>query len=411
MFPLTPFPPYQLQLPNQKGSTMLRSLYSGISGLSAHQKMLDVTGNNIANVNTTGFKSSAVQFQDTLSQLVSDGSGPTGQIGGRNPAQIGLGVQLAGISTNFTQGSTQSTGKGTDLMISGDGFFVTSKAGDTMYTRSGAFSLDQAGNLVSSDGAFVQGWGAVNGVIQNGGPTSNIVLSGQTLAPAAATTAAVMAGNLPAEAAAGDQFVREIEVYDAAGAASSLSVTFTRTAAGWDTSAALAGGATATGAMTFTNGVLTGGGTLNVGGIGIDLSTVTGYTGMNTIAAKSQNGSAAGTLESFSIGADGTITGSFSNGAKIAVAQLAMATFDNPGGLEKAGNTSYAASVNSGNAIIGTGGSAGFGTMSSGSLEMSNVDLSQEFTNLIIAQRGFQANSRIITTSDSVLEELVNLKR
>lgn len=390
---------------------MLRSLYSGISGLSAHQKMLDVTGNNIANVNTTGFKSSAVQFQDTLSQLVSDGSGPTGQTGGRNPAQIGLGVQLAGISTNFTQGSTQSTGKGTDLMISGDGFFVTSKGGDTMYTRSGAFSLDQAGNLVSSDGAFVQGWSAVNGVVQNGGPTSNIVLSGQTLALAAATTAAVMGGNLPAEAAVGDQLVREIEVFDAAGAASSLSVTFTRTAAGWDTSAALAGGAAATGTMTFTNGVLTGGGTMTVGGIGIDLSTVTGYNGMNTIAAKSQNGAAAGTLESFSIGADGTITGSFSNGSKIAVAQVAMATFDNPDGLEKAGNTSYAASVNSGNAIIGTGGSAGFGTMSSGSLEMSNVDLSQEFTNLIIAQRGFQANSRIITTSDSVLEELVNLKR
>ena len=390
---------------------MLRSLYSGISGLSAHQKMLDVTGNNISNVNTTGFKSSSVQFQDTLSQMVSDGSAPAGQVGGKNPAQIGLGVQMAAINTNFSQGSTQSTGKGTDLMISGDGFFVTSRAGQTMYTRAGAFDLDQAGNLVSPDGSFVQGWTAANGVVQTGGPVGNLVLSGQMVAPARATGNAVLGGNLPAEAAVGDEFVREIEIFDAAGGSTSLSVTFTRTAAGWDTEASIGGGAPVTGAMTFNNGVLTGGGAMTVGNVNVDLSGVTGYTGMNTIAAKSQDGSAAGTLESFSIGSDGLITGSFSNGAKIPVGQLAMATFDNPGGLEKAGGTSYVAGVNSGNAIIGTGGQPGFGTMSSGSLEMSNVDLSQEFTNLIIAQRGFQANSRIITTSDSVLEELVNLKR
>lgn len=390
---------------------MLRSLYSGISGLSAHQKMLDVTGNNIANVNTTGFKSSAVQFQDTLSQMVGGGSAPSAQVGGKNPAQIGLGVQMAGISTNFAQGSTQSTGKGTDLMISGDGFFVTSKAGQDQYTRAGSFDVDPSGNLVTPDGAFVQGWLANNGVIQTGGATGNIVLSGQTVVPATPTTQTIMGGNLPADAKIGDQLVREIPTYDAAGGESSLAVTFTRTAAGWDTSATIAGGATATGAMTFDKGVLTGGGALTVGDIDVDMSTVTGYTGMSTVAAKSQNGSAAGALESFSIGSDGTITGSFSNGAKIPVAQLAMATFDNPGGLEKAGGSSYVAGVNSGTAIIGTGGGPGFGTISSGTLEMSNVDLSQEFTNLIIAQRGFQANSRIITTSDSVLEELVNLKR
>ena len=390
---------------------MLRSLYSGISGLSAHQKMLDVTGNNIANVNTTGFKSSAVQFQDTLSQMVSGGSAPAGQVGGQNPAQIGLGVQMAGISTNFAQGSTQSTGKGTDLMISGDGFFVTSRAGQTMYTRAGSFDLDMAGNLVTPDGALVQGWTANNGVVQTGGAVGGISLSGQTIAPAKATTESVMGGNLPAEAEIGDQLAREIQIYDANGGTNKLSVTFTRTADGWNAAAAIAGGAAANTDLAFTNGVLTGGGTLTVGGINVDMSSLTGFTGMTTVAAKTQNGSAAGTLESFSIGADGMITGSFSNGAKIPVAQLAMATFDNPGGLEKAGGTSYVAGVNSGNAIIGTGGGAGFGTISSGSLEMSNVDLSQEFTNLIIAQRGFQANSRIITTSDSVLEELVNLKR
>ena len=391
---------------------MLRSLYSGISGLRSHQTMLDVTGNNIANVNTTAFKGSAVQFQDTLSQLVQGATGPGAQNGGTNPAQIGLGVLVAGISTNFTQGAAQATGRPTDMMINGDGFFVTKVGGETVYTRAGSFDPDALGRLVGPGGAILQGWNAVNGVIQQGGALGDVTIPLNAVTPATATTAGTINGNLPSDAVLGDQLVRDVDVYDGTGTSRKLTLTFTKTAAGWDVAGADANGATANGALTFdATGKLTAGGSLAVGGVTVDLSTVTGYAGITTVAFKNQNGSASGTLQSFSLSKDGTIIGLFSNGDKQAVGRIALATFVNPGGLEKAGGSTYRATVNSGAAELGGPGEAGLGTLQSGSLEMSNVDLSQEFTNLIVAQRGFQANARIITTSDEVLQELTNLKR
>ncbi|GAA1442093.1 flagellar hook protein FlgE [Leifsonia poae] len=390
---------------------MLRSLYSGISGLRSHQTMLDVTGNNIANVNTTAFKSGAVQFQDTLSQLVQGAGGPQAQTGGTNPAQIGLGVLVAGISTNFTQGAAQATGRATDIMINGDGFFVVNVGGQTQYTRAGSFDPDADGRLVGPGGAILQGWNAVNGVVQQGGALGDVTIPLKAVAPASATTGASVSGNLPSGAAVGDQLVRDVKVYDANGAARDLTLTFTKSATGWDVAGSDANGATATGALAFTNGVLTSGGTLAIGGVNVDLSTVTGYADLTTVAFKDQNGKQAGTLQSFTLSKDGTLIGLFSNGDKQAVGRIALATFVNPGGLEKAGGSTYRQSVNSGNAQLGGPGEGGLGTLQGGSLEMSNVDLSQEFTNLIVAQRGFQANARIITTSDEVLQELTNLKR
>ncbi len=169
---------------------MLRSLYSGISGLRSHQQMLDVTGNNIANVNTVGFKSSSTVFQDTLSQMTQGAGGPQTGIGGTNPAQIGLGVQVAGVSTNFAQGSAQATGKATDLMISGDGFFVTRLGNDTVYSRAGAFDFDADGRLVTADGKIVQGYPATNGVVNENGALSDIVLPLDAAAPAVRTSTA-----------------------------------------------------------------------------------------------------------------------------------------------------------------------------------------------------------------------------
>lgn len=390
---------------------MLRSLYSGISGLRSHQTMLDVTGNNIANVNTTGFKASATQFQDTLSQMT-QGAGAGGPaVGGTNPAQVGLGVQVAGISTNFAQGSAQSTGRSTDMMISGDGFFVTRKGGEQLFTRAGALDLDAQGRFVTPDGALLQGWKGVNGKVPTGGAVGNLTMDPQATAPAAATTGASMGGNLPSEAAVGTQLVRDVDVFDGTGNARTMTLTFTRTAAGWGVTGNDGAGATGATNLAFTNGKQTGGGTMAVGGITVDLTAVTGYAGLNTLVSTGQNGRAAGTLQSFSLAADGTIVGSFSNGAKEAVGKVALATFTNPGGLEKAGASGYRSTLNSGGAVIGSAGDPGVGTLAGGYLEMSNVDLSQEFTNLIVAQRGFQANSRIITTSDEVLQELTNLKR
>jgi flagellar hook protein FlgE len=391
---------------------MLRSLYSGISGLRAHQTMLDVTGNNIANVNTTGFKASATQFQDTLSQMTQAAAAGQDGTGGSNPAQIGLGVRVAGISTNFGQGSAQSTGRGSDMMISGDGFFITGKGGQNFYTRAGAFEPDSAGRLVSPDGGILQGWAAVNGVVNTGGAVGNIVLSPNTTSAARVTTNASLEGNLPSDVPAGTEVERQVQVFDANGVARSLDLTFSRTAAGWDVAGKDANGATGTTSLTFVDGKLTTNpATLPVGGITVDMGALTGYAGMSTLTVTGQNGSEAGKLESYTLASDGSLVGSFSNGSREVLARVALAKFANPGGLEKAGGSTYAATGNSGVAQLGTPGDAGIGTLATGSLEMSNVDLSQEFTNLIVAQRGFQANARIITTSDEVLQELANLKR
>jgi flagellar hook protein FlgE len=392
---------------------MLRSLYSGISGLRAHQTMLDVTGNNIANVNTTAFKASATQFQDTLSQMTQGAGGPQAGAGGTNPAQVGLGVQVAGITTNFAQGSAQSTGRSRDMMISGDGYFVTQLGGETLYTRAGAFDFDAQGRLVSPDGAFVQGWTGVNGVINTGGATGNITLPLDAISPAKATTEATVGGNLPSDAALNTVLVRDVNVYDASGAARTLKLTLTNTGPGaWKVDAA-DGAATTTGNLTFVNGKPDAASvtSLLVNGVSVDLSKIEGFAALNTVSVTSQNGNDAGTLKSYTLGKDGTLTGLFSNGGQVAIGRIALATFVNPGGLEKAGGSSYRTTVNSGVAEVGQAGTGSLGALSSGQLEMSNVDLSQEFTNLIVAQRGFQANARIITTSDEVLQELTNLKR
>lgn len=395
---------------------MLRSLFSGISGLRSHQTMLDVTGNNIANVNTTGFKSSQTQFQDTLSQLVTGAGAAQAGTGGTNPAQVGLGVRVAGITTSFTQGASQLTGRSTDMMIQGDGFFVVRKGAETFYTRAGSFDFDSTGQMtLPGDGALVQGWMAVNGVIDTNGPVTDLKVPAGTVMGAVASTTGSFVGNLPSDAAENTVKSLDLEVYDAQGNARDITLTLTKTATGWTMSATdgtASYPATGTEAMTFNaDGALTSTGSFTLGGVTVDLSTITGYASVDTVATGTQNGRPAGTLQSFQLGADGTITGSFSNGLKQAIGRIALANFTNPAGLQKAGGSLFSSSVNSGDAQVGVAGAGGRGSLAGGALEMSNVDLSSEFTSLIIAQRGFQANSRVITTSDEVLQELVNLKR
>ena len=401
---------------------MLRSLFSGISGLRAHQTMLDVTGNNIANVNTAGFKASQVQFQDTLSQVLTNAGAPQAAVGGTNPAQVGLGVKVAGVTTNFQQGAAQLTNRATDMMISGDGFFVVEKDGQQLYSRAGAFSFDALGQLVTPDGALVQGWAAdAAGEVDLNRPLVDLRLPVSALMGASGTASATYEGNLPAEAAAGTVLNRQIEVFDASGAKHALNLAFTRTATGWDIAGTVQGtSATQTGSITFTaDGAIDtltfpafpADAAVGLAPIAVDLTALTGFAGVETVAAASQDGRAAGTLQSFTINGDGTLLGSFSNGLKQAIGRVALASFANPSGLEKSGSSLFAPTVNSGDAQVGAAGTGGRGTLAGGSLEMSNVDLSAEFTNLIVAQRGFQANSRVITTSDEVLQELVNLKR
>ena len=421
---------------------MLRSMFAAVTGLRSHQAFLDVVGNNIANVNTTGYKTSNVLFEDLLSQQLTGAGQPTSTQGGTNPAQIGLGVRLTGVSVNFAQGATQLTGRSTDFAIQGDGFFVVNNGGTQGYTRNGAFSLDGNGNLVTADGGFVQGWQAdPNGVVNvNATPGGLKIPVGQRIQPIA-TSNMVIGGNLPADAATNTTINAGINVYNSLGTSIPLRAEFTKVAnaAGevdWQVRVYDSGNNVISGptAVTFNlSGQLTSGninvsqaalntiagtsGTWNAGGITLNFGSatapdrLTGSAGLNSAAALSQDGSAVGSVVGVSVSAQGLITGVFSNGRSQALGQIALATFANPQGLQKAGNSMYLKTVDSGEPLIGVAGQAGRGTMSGGTLEMSNVDLAAEFTNLIVAQRGFQANSRVITTSDEILQDLVNLKR
>ncbi|UQU65415.1 flagellar hook protein FlgE [Couchioplanes caeruleus] len=412
---------------------MLRSLFSGISGLRAHQQMMDVTGNNIANVNTTGYKSSQTVFQDTLSQMVNAAGAPQNGQGGTNPAQVGLGVRTASVNANFSQGAAQTTGKSGDMMIQGDGFFVVKSGGESVYTRAGSFTFDANGSLTTPNGQIVQGWSAdTAGTVNTAGAPGNIKLPiGISLAPEA-TKNITFTGNLSYEAPAGDPTsmkVIPVPVIDANGASSTMNVRLSKTGTNeWtmtlpdgtaDPADPYSGGSAR--AITFVNGkpVDTDGVTpLATVALGtapndytFDVHDLTHYSGNTEARVSASDGSAAGILSSYTVSNTGQIVGVFSNGMKQTLGQLALANFNNVNGLEKIGDSMFRSTVNSGLAQIGSAGSAGLGLITNGALEMSNVDLAQEFTNLVIAQRGFQANSRIITTSDEILQELVNLKR
>lgn len=404
---------------------MLRSLFSAVSGMRAHQTKMDTVGNNIANVNTVGYKSSDTIFEDTLSQMVNRGGQPAAGRGGQNPAQVGLGVKVAGIATNWSQGSTQSTGRATDMMINGDGFFVVKQGGETLYSRAGGFSFDGNGNFVTPDGATLQGYPAVNGVVDPNAPIGDLKLPfGASIDPVSTTTGTVI-GNLPATDAVGSPAITSgITMYDDQGKAHQVVYAFSKTGPNaWQVDISDNGVAQGSTPLTFDSaGKLTApaGGTFAftptpagewTGPVTVDLAGITQFGGTNTIAATEQNGSAAGILQSFGVGSDGTVVGTYSNGLSQAVGQVAIAGFANPGGLEKAGNSTYRAGFNSGAVQVGTAGTGGRGSLTGGALEMSNVDLAQEFTSLIVAQRGFQANSRVITASDEILQDVVNLKR
>jgi flagellar hook protein FlgE len=401
------------------------SMNTAVSGLRAHQLMLDVVSNNIANVNTPGYKAARTTFADVLSQTLNGAVAPAGNLGGLDPEQVGLGVKVGAITNQFTQGGLQTTGKSTDLAIQGEGFFVLSDGTMRYYTRSGAFEVDASGHLVDS----------VTGYRVQGSAGDIQIMGGMTSSPNATTTT-TFTGNLDITAATGDTYDCSIAVYDSLGAAHTVTVTFTKTAVAgqftyatsetdptmtvnaggsgtiqFDGSGAITAGATGSLTLDFSNGASSG----QV--IGYDFASssniataVTGLAAPNTLTLANQDGFASGTMQSFSIGSDGTIN-AFSNGRNHTIGTLLLASFNNPAGLVREGQNLFRDSVNSGLANLGAPGTGGRGTLAPGSLEGSNVDLADEFTRLIVAQRGFQANARVITASDELLTETVNLKR
>jgi len=481
---------------------MLRSLYSGVSGLQNHQTRMDVVGNNVANVNTIGFKKGRVNFQDLISQGIKGSSRPNEAKGGVNPQQVGLGVSVASVDTIHTQGSFQSTGIKTDLAIQGNGFFILKNGEKQLYTRAGAFSIDQEGILVNpANGMRVQGWQSEmdengNNVIDNSAPIGKISIPVGDKDQARATNRVFLASNLnkttpliadpnnPEQVREGS-WVTTYDVLDSYGNTHQIRLSYQKSTDGgdppqeipnqWVATAeiidgittesigeaddddraiqlAVAGTANGDGdnqvVVTFDNegsllsvgngaGGESNAGELNFqvtfpvpnGGndadgnpltqtIDVVLGEVGSYSKSTTqFASESTNkfyeadGNKMGYLEDFTIDNQGIITGVYSNGTTKELAQLGMASFTNPGGLEKAGNTAFVKTSNSGNADIGVAGTTGKGIFQAGILEMSNVDLAEQFTDMIVTQRGFQANSKTITTSDQLLQELLQLKR
>jgi flagellar hook protein FlgE len=557
-------------------------MYSGVSGLINMQTAMDVIGNNIANVNTTGFKSSSVNFADILSQTIQGASSPQGTTGGTNPEQVGLGMSVASVSTNFTDGNFESTGNPDDMALSGSGFFVLQNGNSQVYTRAGSFTQDSAGNFVSPDGYKLMGWVAdASGNVNTGGALQAITIPTGTAMASQASTEITMTKNLNGDAAVGYSYTGTSAITDSLGTQHTVDTTYYKVAVNpttqsstwltyssvsdptvsgsvanqWqevtfdangalqqvqsipDSTAALSkatdtlsltglnldptasststqdfsaiangkpenfalaftanssatntwnytlsqvgGTATTSGVVKYTGTVPTGAytfyesdgttpaPTLTAGDLTVttgspltsttaptagvfsvspaetantaaataagtsavaftaqftngssavsitrNLSQLTQYGGLGaSTILETSDGYPAGTLTSSALGSGGVITGSYSNGQKRTLAEVALANFTNPGGLTEDGSNNYVVSNNSGNPQIGAANTGGLGTITGSGLEMSNVDLAQEFSNMIITERGYQANSKIITTSDEMLQTLNSLKQ
>lgn len=463
---------------------MMRSLYSGVSGLQNHQTRMDVIGNNISNVNTTGFKRGRVNFQDMISQQVAGAAKPTEELGGVNPKDVGLGMTISTIEQVFTQGNLQSTGVGTDVAIQGNGFFIVKNGDESFYTRNGVFGLDRDGTLVNpANGMRVQGWMArdLNGeqIVQTAATPTDLVIPVGSKDPAKATENVLFACNLnkntpeilegaSASDVAKGTWNTEQKIYDSFGNEHLLSVSFTKVpgvANSWQATVNVdadnadftqtriglgtTDGVQNTFIVNFDNygqlsSVTDSAGNIsnetgeivlqssftvadanadengnparqsfniNLGTIGSMKNTITQSASKSTTKAYSQDGYTLGYLDNYKIDSSGTITGVYSNGTNRVIGQIALATFSNDRGLEKAGDNTYVETNNSGQANIGESGVAGKGSLLAGALEMSNVDLSEQMTDMIVTQRGFQANSKTIQTADTLLETVLGLKR
>ncbi len=413
---------------------MIRSMFTAISSLNLHQNYLDVIADNLANANTTGYKASRVVFQDQFAQIMSSGAAPSATSGGINPTQVGLGVKLGYITPVFTQGMLQSTGRSTDLAVQGGGFFVYAQGENRRYSREGSLEIDADGYMVNnSTGMRIQGWTLAAGqtTVDTNRPVGDMAISLDSTT-AQVTSAVNMGGNLDSTTAVGDTVDTTFGVYDSLGELHTVTIQFTRAGASqwnWAMQTPPAG-VTGAGAINFDlNGHYTSHtmttafhvpGSAGADDIDItvpnladlDFSTITQLSADTSVSVTSQNGLPAGSVtDIYGAPNTGEIYLVYSNGLKQLVGQLALAHFTNPAGLLRSGQNLFKGGLNSGDAQIGAAGTGGRGMISSGYLEASNVDMAQEFTSMILAQRGFQASSRVITTSDEVLQELVNLKR
>jgi flagellar hook protein FlgE len=413
---------------------MLRALLSGMSGLRSHQLRMDVIGDNVANANTVGFKASRVTFENGFAQLLAAATAGNGDMGGTDPRQVGSGVRVGAVDARFTQGSLEATGRPLDLAIQGNAFFVLGDGGKTVYSRAGNFSLDASGRLVLGGTGYVAQGMAADASGNATGPVGDLVLPLDQPSPPRKTTQVTVTGNLDASAEAGASHAMNVTVYDGAGRPYDLTLTFTAQGDGswtWDAKGDEESGVdVAGGSVTFdADGKMTDL-TYPDGAKGLHLSPPNGgdvtfelvaggsggqgftsLAGTSTAAVTGQDGRQAGALSGLSIGNDGTIQGTYDNGETRTLGRIALATFANPAGLTRDGGNVFGASAASGEAIVAAAGDVPGSAVISGALEGSNVDISEEFTDMIVTQRGFQASARVVTIADQLLGELINLQR
>jgi|HubBroStandDraft_1064217.scaffolds.fasta_scaffold13409_4 flagellar hook protein FlgE len=404
-----------------------------LSGMAATSEALNIISNNLANLNTDGYKDQQANFQDLFYQNYgSDGAG--------DPIQIGAGSEVGSTSTNFSDGSLQDTGVNSNAAITGNGFFVTAEPNGTIqYTRNGDFTVNSSGQLVTTDGETVMGYPAVNGVVNQGASLSSLNVGQGQSSPPAATTTMQQTTNLDAAAPVGTTFSTPMTVYDSLGESHTLTFNYTMTAPNtWTYQVTLPAADTggtgnptvlASGTLNFnSSGNLTsptGSVPVNLNGLADGAAnmsvawSLTNPTGSSLItqtastsatSTTNQNGYVGGTLQNFTIMQDGTIDGQFSNGQTQAIGQIALASFANQQGLQLVGGGSYQSTLASGAAVVGAPNSGGLGTITGGAVEQSNVDISTEFTNLIIVQRAFEADARVVTTFDSVSSTTIDLQ-
>jgi flagellar hook protein FlgE len=406
---------------------MIGSLFAGISGLNANATAMTVIGDNIANVNTTAFKANRSSFANVLSQ----------SLGGAMGSDIGRGVEFWGTSPMWTQGSLENTGSATDMAINGKGFFIVQDdTGSNFYTRAGQFILDNVGDMVNPDGLVVQGYEIdADG---NLGNLTDVSIPGERISPPSATTEFTFDINLDSQTAPNATYSTSQTVFDSLGNAIPLTLTFTKQAAAQSWLVApsvppaagtaaiddatitfddtgnlnMAAAANKTLTITLTNGAATPQAiTWDLFDAGVSLGDVTGFSSASSTTFQYQDGYTAGVLRGISVDDNGVITAAYSNGQLTPTFQIALADFPSYEGLAKMGKNLYAESIKSGQPMPGVAGNGRLGSISPSAVEMSNIDLAQEFVKMITTQRAFQANSRVITTSDEILSELINIKR
>ena len=423
---------------------MIKSFYAGLTGLAAYASALNIVGNNLANINTTGFKASTMSFHD----LVTATFGGIATSASGNPMQVGLGTLTNSIDGIFSQGSVQRTTEATNVAIEGNGFFIVGNtAEERFYTRSGNFSFNNEGYLIDPSGMFVLGYTQRNpdGSIIASGPLERIYMPANTISPPEATTLARLVANLNVRDEVGATYTASLTIYDSKGAPHTLSIEFTHNGIvggndQWAYEVTIPGGDVVGGTpgtpFNLGTGVVEfdGSGNLIVPGADVALATpaftngadplsftwqlyddtgaalLTGYPLPSSTSSTFTDGYPPGNLTSLIINNEGILQGIFSNGQIVPLAQLATATFNNNRGLIRVGQNLFASTLASGTPSVGAPGSGGRGTLIGSALESSNVDIATEFTNMIVFERGYQANSRIITTSDQILQETLRLK-